>query len=487
MLFIFQFLYPYCLILICIIFRNLLIQNFDDPMKKKNHKSTHLTDTSTTTASSKSSLSRREFVGQTAKAFTGFMILPRFVLGGKNVLGEKIIAPSDMIQLGFIGTGKQGRTLTNYFLKTGEIKIGAISEVYQAKAQLTLDSIKTFYQKNPTAGIYSDIPVYNDFRELLALKNIDAVVIASPDHWHAAMAVRAAEAGKDIYCEKPLSLTVKEGRAMVNAARKNKRVFQTGSMQRSWNEFRQVAELIRNGYIGEVKSVKVNVGPPPTPFDLSEETVPEGLDWLKWLGPNSFTHFNSELAPPVSKDVFPNWRMYTEFGGGKVTDWGAHMFDIVQWSLDMDHAGPSKVFGPDKDHAFLTYEYPNGTVVTHEPWEWNNAILFQGTEGVIKVQRGKVETTPASLKDKVIGPNEKHVYKSENHYKDFLQAMRDRSKPICDVEIGHRTASMCNIGNIGYQLKRPLQWDAQKEQFLHDAEANALLGRKLYNEWAIKI
>ena len=172
-----------------------------------------------------SSVSRRQFVGQTAKAFAGIMILPRFVVGGKTLNGLKMKAPSDLIQLGFIGTGKQGRSLTNFFLKTGEIKINAISEVYQGKAQLTIDSIKDFYQKDTTAGTYSDIPVYNDFRELLALKNIDAVVIASPDHWHAAMAVRAAEAGKDIYCEKPLSLTVKEGRAMVDATRKNNRVF----------------------------------------------------------------------------------------------------------------------------------------------------------------------------------------------------------------------------------------------------------------------
>lgn len=434
-----------------------------------------------------SGMDRRQFVGQTAKALTGFMIVPRFVLGGKKLDGTKFIAPSDMVNLGFIGTGKQGRTLTNFFLKTGEIRINAISEVYKAKAQLTIDSIKSYYEKNPTAGVYSDIPVYNDFRELLALKDIDAVVIATPDHWHASMAVRAAEAGKDIYCEKPLSLTVREGRAMVNAARKHKRVFQTGSMQRSWKEFRQVTELIRNGYIGEVKSVKVNIGPPPTPFNLPEETIPEGLDWNKWLGPNAYTHFNTELAPPTSKDIFPNWRMYNEFGGGKVTDWGAHMFDIVQWALDMDHAGPSEVFGPDADHKFMTYKYPNGTLVTHEPWEWNNAIHFIGTEGEIKVQRGKVETTPVSLKDKVIGENEKHVYKSENHYKDFLQAMRDRTKPICDVEIGHRTASMCTIGNIAYQLKRPLQWDAKKELFINDNEANAKLGRTLNKEWGVKI
>ena len=393
--------------------------------------------------------SRRKFIGDTAKAFTGFLIFPRFVLGGKKPDGSFYIPPSDRINLGFIGTGKQGRGLTNPFLQTGEVRISAISEVYQAKAQLTLNTIQSIYTKNPNLGTYSEIAVYNDFRDLLARKDIDAVVIATPDHWHAAMAVRAAAAEKDIYCEKPLSLTVKEGRAMVNATREHNRVFQTGSMQRSWPEFRQVVELIRNGYIGEIKSAKVNIGPPPTPFNLPGQPIPEGLDWAKWLGPNvGYTPYHEELAPPTSKDVYPNWRMYSEFGGGKVTDWGAHMFDVVQWALDMDQKGPSQVFGPDKDHPHLTYQYANGVTVTHEPWEWDNAIHFVGTEGEIKVQRGKVETTPAGLKDKIIGPNEKHVYHSEHHMKDFIQAIRNRTRPICDVEIGHSTATMCNIGNI---------------------------------------
>ncbi|HEX9958956.1 MAG TPA: Gfo/Idh/MocA family oxidoreductase [Fibrella sp.] len=433
-------------------------------------------------------INRRDFVGKAATALAAFTIVPRFVLGGKRPDGSKYLAPSDIISLGFIGTGKQGRGLTNSFLGTNEARIVAISEVYKAKAQLTLDRIKTHYDKNKELGAYSDISVSNDFRELLARKDVDAVVIATPDHWHAAMAVRAAEAGKDIYCEKPLALTVKEGRAMVNAARKHNRVFQTGSMQRSWPEFRQTAELIRNGYIGEVKTIKVNVGPPPTPYNLAAEPIPEGLDWSAWLGPNAPVPFNSELAPPTSKDVFPNWRNYKEFGGGMVTDWGAHMFDIVQWSLDMDNSGPVEVIAPDgKDHPFLTYRYDNGIVMTHEKWDWPNAIHFVGTEGEIKVQRKKIETTPASLAKKEIGETEKHVYKSENHYKDFLEAMRKRSKPICDVEVGHRTASVCNIGNIAYQLKRPLVWNPKKEQFKNDAEANALLGRPMLNEWGIKI
>jgi len=433
-------------------------------------------------------ISRRDFVGKASLALGSFLIVPRHVLGGKKADGSRYLAPSDIISLGFIGTGKQGRGLTTSFLSTNEVRIAALSEVYQAKAQLTLDRIKTHYEKNTQLGALSDIPVYQDFRELLNRKDIDAVVIATPDHWHAAMAVRAAEAGKDIYCEKPLSLTVREGRAMVNAARKYKKVFQTGSMQRSWPEFRQTAELIRNGYIGEVKSIKVNVGAPPIAYNLAEEKLPEGLDWGKWLGPNESVLFNSELAPPTSKDVFPNWRLYREFGGGMVTDWGAHMFDIVQWSIGMDDSGPVEVSVPDgKEIKFLTYKYENGITMTHEKWEWNNAIHFVGTEGEIKVQRKKIETTPISLKDKVIGETEKHVYKSENHYKDFLDAIRNRSKPICDVEVGHRTASVCNIGNIAYRLNRSLKWDPKKEIFIDDKEANALLGRNMNKEWGIKI
>lgn len=434
------------------------------------------------------SLSRRDFVGTTAKALAGFMIVPRYVLGGKSRSGLLYTPPSDIINLGLIGGGKQGKILSSYFLRTEQIRFVALSEVYQAKAELTLEKIKSEYAKNPKYGTYAEMPVYNDFRELLARKDVDAVVIATPDHWHAAMAVRAAEAGKDIYCEKPLALTVKEGRAMVNAARKYDRVFQTGSMQRSWPEFRQAAELIRNGYIGDIKSIKVNVGPPPKAYDLPAEPIPDGLDWAKWLGPNAPVAFNTELAPPVSKDVYPNWRNYKEFGGGMVTDWGAHMFDIVQWALGMDNSGPVEVSAPDgKEHAFLTYRYANGITMTHEKWEWNNAIHFLGSKGELKVQRGKLETTPASLKDKGIGENEQHVYKSEDHYKDFLSAMRLRSKPICDVETGHRTASVCNIGNIAYQLNRRLQWDPEAETFQNDPQANALLGRPMLNEWEIPL
>jgi predicted dehydrogenase len=413
------------------------------------------------------SIKRRDFLTKSSLAIGSFFIVPRHVLGGTRPDGSPYIAPSDLINLGFIGTGKQARGLSNSFLNTGEVRIAAISEVYQAKANQFLDRVKDIYSKSSSLGNYSEIPQYQDFTELLALKNIDGVVIASPDHWHAAMAVRAAAAGKDIYCEKPLSLTVKEGRAMVDATRKYKRVFQTGSMQRSWPEFRQTAELIA--------------------YDLAAEALPTGLDFEKWLGPNDAVPFNAELAPPISKDVFPNWRKYKEFGGGGMTDWGAHMFDIVQWALDMDGSGPVQVDAPKTNgNEFLTYTYANGIKMTHQPWEWNNAIEFVGSEGTLRVQRKKLETSNAALKDRVIGPNEKHVYESTNHYKDFLSAMRNRTRPICDVEIGHRTASVCNIGNIAYAVNKSLTWNPKSEKF-NDADANALLGRKLNKTWGIKL
>ncbi len=438
-------------------------------------------------SSNQSHINRRRFLKNLAITTAGFTIVPRFVLGGKQVDGTRYVAPSDMIGLGFIGAGKQGKILSNRFLDTKEIRITALSEVYNGKADLFKSRVTEYSQKNSGAA-YSDIPVYQDYRELLTKQDVDAVVISTPDYWHAAMAVRAAEAGKDIYCEKPLSLTIKEGRAMVAATRKNNRVFQTGSMQRSWPEFRQAVELVRNNYIGDIKTVKVNVGGPPVSYNLPEETRPDGLDWNMWLGPNAFSHFNSILAPPVTKDVYPDWRLYKEFGGGDVTDWGAHMFDIVQWALDKDDSGPVKIFPPDgKEYPFLTLVYDNGITVTHEQWDWNNAVHFIGTTGEIKVGRNKLETSPLDLKGKVITESEKHVYKSENHYTDFLNAMRTRTKPVCDVEIGHRTATVCNLANIAYQLKRPLVWNPKEEKFKKDKEATTLLGRPMLNEWAIEI
>lgn len=429
---------------------------------------------------SQRSLSRRQFLRSTA-VLPAFFIVPRHVLGGKGYL-----APSDKITLGFIGCGRQGFGLRDAFHKTEEVQILAASDVYANKRESFAAKVNEWYAAGAGTSTYKGCTTYADFRELLERKDVDAIVMAAPDHWHAALVVRIAAAGKDIYGEKPLSLTIKEGRAMVKAVRKHDRVFQTGSMQRSWTEFRQAVELVRNGYIGEIKTVKVNVGGPPAPYDLPVENLPAGLDWQFWLGPNDPVTFNSQLAPTLGTDIWARWRDFQGLGGGGMTDWGAHMFDIAQWALDKDATGPVEIIAPDgKDYKFLTYRYADGITMTHEDFGKRNAVRFIGSKGTIDIQRGKLETTPLELKDKVIGPNEKHVYFSDNHYKDFLKAVRNRTRPICDIETGHRSATVGNLGNIAYMLKRPLKWDPEKETFLHDKEANSLLGRKMHNGWHV--
>jgi len=426
-------------------------------------------------------ISRRQFIGKAA-AITAFMIVPRYVLG------KGYVAPSDKINLGFIGTGRQSGGLRSNFLNSGEAQIIAACDVYQSKLTDFTQKVNKYYADKAGQVKYESCKPYADFREVYARPDVDAVVIVTPDHWHAVHAVRAAEAGKDIYCEKPLSLTIKEGRAMVNATRKHKRVFQTGNMQRSWKEFRQAVELVRNGYIGDIQTVKVNVGGPPLPYTLEAETVPNGVHWDMWLGPNAFTPFHNYLAPAPTADFWARWRNYKGFGGGGMTDWGAHMFDIAQWALDMDNSGPIAILPPNgNEYKYLTYQYANGITMTHEDFGINNAVRFIGSKGQIDVQRGKLVTTPTSLQTQVIGSNEKHVYLSEDHYKNWLSAIRTREKPICDVEVGHRTASVCTLGNIAYELKRPLNWNPKKEKFKRDKEANALLSRPMRKEWEIKV
>jgi hypothetical protein len=260
---------------------------------------------------------RRDFLKIGAVA-SSIMIVPRHVLGGKNY-----VAPSDKINIGFIGCGKQSGGLRRRFQDLNEVQLVAASDVYADKLKVFTTAADQWYAEKSGKGTYTAVVGYPDFRDLLARKDVDAVVIATPDHWHAAMSVLAANAGKDIYCEKPLSLTVAEGRAMVNATRKNNRIFQTGSMQRSSGEFTQAVRIVRSGAIGKVSKVFVNVGGPPRLWNLNAEAVPAGLDWAMWMGPNTIDRpFNNWLAPTLDANFWPKWRDYQEFGGGGMTDWG---------------------------------------------------------------------------------------------------------------------------------------------------------------------
>jgi predicted dehydrogenase len=426
-------------------------------------------------------ISRRNFI-KNAAVVSSFFIVPRHVLGGKGY-----VPPSDKIVLGFIGCGRQSGGLQRRFFNLPEAQIVAASDVYALKLDKFIKANNQLYAEKTGQSAYNATRAYVDYRELLANKDINAVIIASPDHWHAAMSVHAAEAGKDVFCEKPLSLTVKEGRAMVKATRKNGRVFQTGSMQRSSKEFAQAVQLVRSGAIGEIKKIVVSVGGPPKDWDLQAEALPVGLNWDLWMGPNVIGRpYNNNLAPDLEATFWPRWRDYKEFGGGGMTDWGAHMFDIGQWGLGMDHSGPVKVIPPGEGKTSgLIFRYENGAEMIHQPTPGKNYCHFFGTEGEVYVQRGELRTTPETLKEKVFERSDYKIYVSENHYQDFFNAIRTRKPPICDVEVGHRTASVCNIGNIAYALQRPLEWDPEKEKFKKDGKANKLLKRKMKKEWRV--
>lgn len=422
-------------------------------------------------------MKRRNFIGQTTKAALAFTILPRHVLGGQGFL-----APSDKLNIGWIGSGKQSYVLLKGINGCKETLIQAVCDVDSKKLEHFV-GLATKAQAS-TSKTAVDIKSYRHYREILERKDIDAVVIATPDHWHAQMAVDAAKAGKDIYCEKPLSLTIAEGRAMVDVARKYKRVFQTGSMQRSMFNFRQAAELVSNGYIGQIKEINVSVGEPVKQCDLPSMPIPDYLDWNLWVGPSLYRGYHPTLSPPIEDNKWAWWRGYRDFGGGYITDWGAHMFDIVQWALGMDSSGPVQFIPPKEPDAKsgLSFIYANGVKVNHKKWGPGNAIQFIGDKGKIEVSRGFIRTTPENLASMKFTDKDKRLYLSENHYQDWIEAIKKRSKPICDVEIGHRSATICNAVNIAYELQKDLKWDPVKEVFDNDY-ANSMRNRPYRGEW----
>lgn len=425
----------------------------------------------------RATINRRKFIGNTATAALAFTVIPRHVLGGRGY-----VAASDRIGLGYIGVGKQSHGLLEDIGRCKETFVVAACDVDQKK----LAHFKTAAEaNNKHKDVQTGVEAYKYYRELLTRKDIDAVVIATPDHWHAQIAVDAARAGKDIYCEKPLALTIAEGRAMVNATRKYDRVFQTGNMQRSWRDFRHAVELVRNGYIGEIREVNVHVGEPVRQCDLPAQEPPAELDWNEWVGPSLYRGWHPDLAPVFGDDNWAWWRGYRDFGGGQVTDWGAHMFDIAQWAMDMDHSGPVLFLPPDKPSIYgLSMKYDNGVVVNHKEWGEGNAVQFIGTSGRIEVSREFLRTFPdKDLARAELKSTDKRVYYSDNHYQDWVDAMKKRTKPVSDVETGHRTASLCNIVNIAYELQRPLQWDPTAEKFINDDYANQMRTRPYRGKW----
>ncbi len=419
---------------------------------------------------------RRQFLQGAAAALAA----PLFVKS--SALGNADKAPaSERITLGFIGMGTMNRGHLGHFLGARDVQVVAVCDVDTTRRESAKKTVEERYGKD---GGAKTCAAYTDFRELLARKDIDAVVIATPDHWHAIPAIEACKAGKDVYCEKPLSLTIHEAKTMMEAARKYNRVFQTGSQQRSSPEFRLACELVRSGRIGKIKTVNVNVGAPSKPCDLPEEAMEQGLDWDRWLGPAPKRGYNSVLSPRGVHKHFPNWRLYREYSGGMMTDWGAHHFDIAQWGLGMDESGPVEIIPPDdpKAQKGLRYIYANGVEVVHGP---GGGVQFIGTNGEITVNRGKLMSVPEGIIKEPLGEKDVHLFKSPGHQRNWLECIRTRKRPLCDVEIGARSVTVCHLGNLAYWNHRKLRWDPTKWEFVEDAEANKWRDRERRDPWQL--
>lgn len=423
------------------------------------------------------SLSRRSFVQSSlAAGIAGPLLLSRSFAQD---------APSNRLNLAFIGVGTMGRGHVGRFLGFADVQVVAISDVVKERAESAKETVEKKYAEATKSGTYKGCNVYNDFREILARKDIDAVVIATPDHWHATNCVLAAQAKKDIYCEKPLTHTIAQGQKIIDAVRNNKVVFQTGSQQRIefGGKFRQAVEYIRNGRIGKLKTIRVGVGGPPVKCDLAAQDVPEGTDWNFWLGPAAERPYNEILCPKGVHKHFPAWRNYKEFAGGGLADMGAHHFDIAQWAMNMDGSGPVEIVPPDgKEGTGLKFVYASGIEMFHGG---PSGCTFEGTDGTIYVDRGKIESTPAKILEEPLTDKDQKFDFSDSHARNWLSCIKTRKDPVCPAEVGASSAAICHLGAIGYELRRPLKWDPEMKKFLGDDDANKLLDYNMRAPWKI--
>ena len=427
--------------------------------------------------------SRRNFIKritQTTAAAVAFpYVIPSSVLGKAGA-----IPPSEKITMGFIGVGGMGTGNLRGFLEKKDAHVVAVCDVDRNHRNRARDMVNGKYENQ-------DCATYNDFRELLSRKDIDAVCIALPDHWHALAAVAAARKGYDIYAEKPLAYTISEGRAIVDAVKKYNIVWQTGSQQRSDRKFRFACELVRNGYIGEVKLVKVGLphGNSIRQGSTQPAPVPEGFDYDLWLGP-------APKVPYTPTRCHWNFRWILDYSGGQLTDWAGHHIDIAQWGMNTELSAPVEIEGEGlypkaEDGLFDTPEayrfeckYKEGfTMIVADNHQNKQGVLFEGSEGWIHVNRGGIETSPKSLLSTIIKPHEIHLYKSDNHRQNLLDCIRTRTQTVASAEVAHRSIMVAHLGGIAMKLGRKVYWDNKKEKFINDSEADRYLSRAMRSPW----
>jgi predicted dehydrogenase len=444
-------------------------------------------------------MKRRKFIRNATATAAGAFVIPTIV--PSSVFGAN--APSNKIHVAQIGCGRIAKDHdTAETLKYAQAQFVAVSDVDTKRMQDSKKRIEGYYNEKNGSDNAADIKMYQDYRELLADKNVDAVLISTPDHWHSQPAIEAALAGKDIYLQKPTSLTVEEGRMLSDIVNRTGVILQMGTQQRSSSQFRRAAELVRNGRIGKIHTVKIGLPGDPGGPVFETGPIPSNLNFDMWLGSTPMVEYKEKLVHPQNDYSRPGWLRHENYGAGMITGWGQHHYDSAAWGMDTEHTGPVSVeaiaeFPKSGDwnvHGdfMVKHEYENGiTVLTSGGFP--NGIRYEGDLGWIFVTRGAYRATASdpipegstkalnASSDEIlkseIGENEIKLYVSEEHHGDWLNAIKTRQQPICTVEVGHRSCTVCLISHIAMKIPGVLEWDPGIERFKNNDLANSMLRR----------
>jgi predicted dehydrogenase len=425
-------------------------------------------------------IDRRQFLKRASGTTVGAIAFP-YVVSSSALGNAGNVAASNRIVMGCIGVGSKGSGNMGGFLGKKDVQVVAVCDVDKKNRDRAKKRVDDKYKNN-------DCKAYLDFREVIERKDIDALSLALPDHWHSIPVIMAARAGKDMYGEKPLARTIHEGRVMVDTVNRYGRVWQTGSWQRSVRDFHHACELVRNGRIGKVHKVEVGLPTGGSTDNKPVQPVPEGVDWDFWLGPARWV--------PYRGIMHWNWRWMMDYSGGQLTDWAGHHVDIAHWALGLDETGPVEIEGKGdypKDGIYdaataykFTCKYENGLtmiVANDRQQPMGMGTVWYGEKGWIHVRRGKLEADPPDVIKEVIGPNEIKLYESRDHQRNFLDCVKSRKKTITPIEIAHRSISVGLLGEIAMLTEQKLRWDPEKEVFLNSDEANRMLSRPMRAPW----
>ncbi len=423
-------------------------------------------------------LSRRRFLATSTLGVTAMAASPGVLRASHRV------AANDRLTVALIGCGKMANDYhLPELLRQPDVQLVAVCEVDTTRREAAAKRINDGYSTSKRA--YQGCDMYADFRLIIARDDIDAVCIATPEHWHATPLIEACKAGKDVYCEKPLTLTIAESRRCIEAARKHQCIVQTGSQQRSnvFGQFREAVEIIRSGRLGKIHKVTVGVGGPSVPCDLPEEPLEPGLDWDLWLGQAPLRPYNSILSPRGIHNHFPAWRNYREYSGGGHADMGAHHYDIAHWALDLDASGPVKIIPPENEKANegVTFVYDNGVEIVHGG---PSGCVFHGDNGALHIDRGVLVSDPASIAKEPLGASDVKLPVSPGHHRNWLDCIKSRELPVADVEKGARTVTVIQLGNLAYWERRSFGWNPQSWTFTDQAD-NIFLDRPRRNPWQL--